>query len=103
MIFTIGKKSAYDKALSKNGDVTKLGKIEPGGKDPVGNIYENGYEGGAVFETEMKARIYLSLATDCEGYDVYGVNADWEKDTYQAEPEEPFRSLLRNAKLIKLK
>lgn len=66
MLYTIGHKASYDKGLK---DIKHLPLMKVGVRDD--------YSGGIVFRTEEEAK------QNCpEGYDVYGLDVDWNKHTY---------------------
>jgi hypothetical protein len=62
VIYTTGFTESYEEALNRLPEVTKLGRTES-------------YPGGSVWKTEAEARSMLP-----EGYSIYGVLADWDKD-----------------------
>jgi len=80
MIYTYGRKKSYEQYFKQckkaGGPLLKTGKDE--WKEPP-------YAGGIVFKTEEEAR-----ANCPEFFEVYGVLADWESQTY-------FCSLLHQA------
>jgi hypothetical protein len=66
MIYTIGLKSSYEKYISEQGVPKKLGRRED-------------YCGGSVWRTYEEAELFAK-----DGFCVYGVLADWEKDTIRS-------------------
>ena len=93
MTFTIGYSYSYEKGFEraeKNGiPLMKVGTRED-------------YDGGCVWKTEEEARKYLKENWPrLDGYNVYGVLADWERDTAKLEGE-PFSRLLVDSELVKL-
>lgn len=77
MIYTIGNKTSYDAALA---DESQTPVLKVGVRDD--------YPGGIVFRTEKEAR------ENClEGYDVYGLEADWDRDTYWSTCDGGYRAL----------
>lgn len=90
MIYTIGRKSVYDLHIEHNPQAMKIGRSDD-------------YPGGSVWRTPEEARQYLADENldDLDDFDVYGVEADWEKDT---EPSNggPWHDLLRDARLVRL-
>jgi hypothetical protein len=88
MIYCIGNKQNYDEALSKHPGLRKTGRC----------VEEDGtpYPGGSVWQTREEAR-----ANCPEDYDVYGVIADWEKDTAPSE-DGPWHDLLSDCLLVYL-
>lgn len=94
LIYTIGYTKSYEKALAEDPNVTKTGKRGPG----VLKDYPEGYEGGSVWETYKEALKYCP-----EGYSVYGVLADWNKDTEpNPKGDGNERSLVVDSKIVKL-
>lgn len=91
MIFTIGHKKSYDAGLQNNGDkFKKLGQ-------------QADYLGGSVWKTKKEVVSYLqNNQPRLAKYDVYGVLADFEKDTIQI-PTEPFRKLLKTSQIVSAK
>jgi hypothetical protein len=86
MIYCIGNKQNYDEAMSKHLDLRKSGRC----------VEDDGtyYPGGSVWQTREEA------LTNCpEGFDVYGVIADWEKDTAPS-AEGPWHDLLSDSLLV---
>ncbi len=82
MIYTIGHKKSYEQYFEEDALPKKKGK-------------DVDYEGGSVFLTIEAATKYCP-----ENYDIYGVDADWEKDTENIGEE--YNALLVDSKLIKL-
>jgi len=102
MIFTIGNTDSYLKALAEDPELKKIGR-----RDSLPPRYPDGYPGGTVWPTRDAAQAYIDEALQHEKPDwdpmkfsVFGLEADWEKDTYT--PEDGKRSLLRDAKIVKL-
>lgn len=80
MIYTLGKISIYEPLLAQR-RIRKLGK-------------RGDYPGGCVYRTHAEA------LTSCpEEYRVYGLLADWDRDTY--EDCNGKRSLLRNSRIVR--
>ncbi|MFL5260412.1 MAG: hypothetical protein ACJ8AS_11715 [Hyphomicrobiales bacterium] len=93
MIYTFGLKKKYDAILAADPhSFYKRGKSNPLGKPD---------RGGGVWKTPEDVRAYLRSKGWEDIRDVYGVDADWDRDTYQ-DPETPFRRLLRSARVVKL-
>ena len=101
MIYTMGHKEFYDKGLQEEKELgnpfKKLGRT-------IDHQYSDGhrgyYRGGSVWKTEEEARKYLeSKSSLLTNYDVYGVLADWEKDTEESK-EHPWRDLLRTSQIV---
>lgn len=87
MLFTVGLIARYEPQLDR-GAAVKLGRAE-------------GYEGGWVWATAEAAQAFLVAERSVSIRRVYGVLADWEKDT-QAVEGKPYRVLLRNAEVVRL-
>ena len=91
MIFTLGHTESYERYFREQGTPKKLGR-------------NKSYEGGTVWETQAEAQKYVNICCP-DGYSVYGVEADWDKDTiidiilYA----DKTRSLKRTSKLVKVK
>ena len=92
MIYTVGLVAKYEAAIDA-GLGTKLGphKRADGFDDP----------GGWVWPTAEAARAYLVSRNALGPRQVYGVDADWEADTYEVAGE-PTRCLKRNAQVVRL-
>lgn len=77
MIYTIGHVENYLKAIanSPTGKIKKVGRCEPNDRFP------NGYEGGYAFASREDAQKRIDEAHADKGFDVFGLDADWEKDT----------------------
>ncbi len=90
MIYTVGSKKAYLRALLKNGRVMKPGR-------------KRGYAGGCAFETREDAQRHLDELElqGYKGYLVFGLLADWEKDT-KPSANYWWRDLLRDAEVVVL-
>jgi hypothetical protein len=85
MIYTIGHRPSYEQGLTEMPNIRKLGRRE-------------GYPGGSVWKTYEEAFEHAKTAPD---YAVYGVLADWEKDT--APSGAPWHDLLFDRQIVKLK
>ena len=84
MIYTIGRTAAYEQNFKDLPIVEKLGR-------------EEGYPGGSVWKTPEEALRHCP-----SDYSVYGVEADWEKDT-EPSKEGHWHDLLKTSKIVKLK
>ena len=84
MIYTIGRTVAYKKNFRDLPIVEKLGRTPD-------------YAGGSVWKTPEEAQRYCP-----SDYSVYGVEADWEKDTVPSK-EGRWHDLLKTSKIVKLK
>jgi hypothetical protein len=67
MIFTVGKKYLYDDILERPENYTD------------GALYKR--KGGIVFQTAVDAYGQIN-SKKWRGFEVYGVDADWDEDTY---------------------
>ncbi len=65
MLYTIGRTEAYERYFDTLPDLKKSGR-------------ESDYPGGSVWRTRTEAETY---AATLSGYSVYGVIADWDRDT----------------------
>lgn len=85
MIYTIGHTESYLRYFAEQypQPVQKLGKT-------------NDYPGGSVWETYKEAR-----ANCPKDHSVFGVLADWEKDT-EINESENYRNLIKTSDLAKL-
>lgn len=87
MIFTVGVTEQYERYFAKQGVPQKKGRDEE-------------YRGGSVWESLEAAQAVV----DCDStgkFSVYGVLADWDKDTVLS--DSGFcHDLLRDADLIRL-
>ncbi len=92
MIYTVGLIEKYEPALDRGG-VTKRGphRRADGFDDP----------GGWVWRTAEDARAYLAARGSLDSRRVYGVMADWERDTREVAGE-PTRCLSRDAEVVRL-
>lgn len=91
MLFTVGHAESYERGLTEEGVLNKLGK----GLDHQGRPYG----GGCVFESQDSATQYLENQK-LAGYKVYGLETTLD-NTEQLEGE-PYRRLLTNARIIRL-
>lgn len=90
MIYCQGRKSTYDDYIATDPNPGKLGRLGP--EDPD----DPNYPGGSVWKSEAEAR-----ACCPEGYDVYGVIADWDTQTVKS-ADGDYHDLLVTSKLVKL-
>lgn len=67
MIYTVGKEELYELYFYKQGSPRKMGRTDT-------------YPGGSVWKTKEEAEKFCK-----EGYKVYGVEADWDRDTEKSE------------------
>jgi len=91
MIYTLGKTDLYEKYLDHKPDAKKKGRT----KD---------YEGGTVWETTEDAQKYINECCSPNEFSIYGVEADWKRDTLPEIDPTGYnsRSLKRDAKLVRL-
>lgn len=86
MIYTIGQTLSYEKYFTNP------------------EYWNNGVPqkaaGGSVWKTKDEVLEYLSIGYHGEEFTIYGVLADWEKDTENT--GNSWNDLLRDADLIKL-
>lgn len=103
VIYTLGTKKTYDAALD-----IKAAEGKPLLKVGRGTVKGVPYEGGSVWETRAEVQAYIDGSeADPErmtlrGYAVYGVEADWKRDTVKAPGDVPWRSLKRDAIVVAL-
>lgn len=83
MIYTVGHKISYDCYLASNDFCKKKGRTVD-------------YPGGSVWKTFEEANKHAK-----DGYAVYGVLADWEKDTEQSQDGE-WHDLLVSSIIVRL-
>lgn len=90
MIFTIGKTELYEEYFRTIPNLEKA-------------------KGGSVWEAREEAQQFANRHRDAGGavvYSVYGVEADWDKDTEQGFNDDGaecyFRPLNRDARLVRL-
>lgn len=86
MIYTIGHTESYRKYVREQ---------SPAKPEKLGRTAE--YEGGSVWRTIEEA-----VANCPEGYSVWGVIADFDKDTEPNRDGNPWNDLLRDAELVDL-
>ena len=95
MIYCYGKRNTYEAGLSQPKPFMKLGR---GSIDPEGNKVL----GGAVFRIRQDAENFLfRMGRQGRERAVFGIEADWVKDTYHIDGEGHNR-LLRDARIVKL-
>jgi hypothetical protein len=86
MIYTVGQTDIYEEVWSRGVNPGKKGKSE----DCIG---------GSVWKTREEAQAYLDKHPNLE-YSIYGVDADWDKDTEPSERE--WHNLLIDSPLVRL-
>lgn len=96
MIYTIGHKENYLKAIadSPDGKIHKVGKCEPCERFP------QGYEGGYAFLSIEDAQKRINEAYPERGFAVFGLLASWE-DT-EPNPNGWWHNLLKDSEIIVL-
>jgi len=88
MIFTVGKISVYEPYIRDDENPRKLGRDD------------TDYIGGSVWKSFEEAHSYLEKSELIGIYRVYGVLADWDKDT---EPSQSaWNNLLVSSRLVKI-
>lgn len=87
MIYTIGHRESYRKALSENYPVNKTGRKET-------------YSGGCVWKTPEEARAYLQ-SLGLPNYAVYEIDANWNIDVGENREGDPWHDLLRDARIVR--
>lgn len=100
MIYTVGDKASYDKGIAEKeaaGErLFKLGMCQVGA---------NKTRGGAAFKSVEEAQAWIDSnkaeRPEAASYAVYGLEAEWERDTLQYDGE-PFARLIINRPLVKL-
>lgn len=95
MIYTVGHTANYLAAIERHGTIQKTGRIEPCGALP------DGYEGGFAFRTIDEARRLLVMIGHLNDWQVFGLDADWERDTVPA-ADGWWHNLIRHADIIVL-
>lgn len=85
MIYTCGHRESYERYFLEQGTPQKLGRTAD-------------YRGGSVWQTREEAEQYCS-----EDYAIYGVIADWERDTAPTMADEgTWHDLLVTSPLVRL-
>lgn len=97
MIYTLGRTTDYEQCFRD---------METTGRRPakVGRFMNatEGYCGGSVWQTPEEVQRHIdSKPATLDGYSVYGVEADWTRDT-TASQNGPWHDLLINAPLYRL-
>lgn len=98
MIYTIGTTENYERGIDE-----QAAKGQPLMK--VGKHSEHGaaYPGGSCWKTKEDAEQYIREHGIGDTFSVYGLDADWERDTEPAGEEgASWRSLLRDAPVVSL-
>ena len=90
MIYTVGSKKAYFRSFLKNRKVIKSGQ-------------SRGFAGGCAFKTRADAQRHVEELEmqGYKGYVVFGLLADWEKDTGPSS-EHWWHDLIHDAEVVVL-
>ena len=95
MIYTVGNREECERDMAvKEAEGKRLYK-----RGPFQNGHER-YRGGAVWHGRDGAQAFVD-AHPGDGLAVFGVEADWERETVQY-GDEPFRRLVINRPLVRL-
>lgn len=100
MIYTIGHEESYLRAVDE-GPIVKNGKAtiqeqKEKWEHPLGFDYPGGY----AFRTYEDAKKRINEAYPNRGFCVFGLNADWETDTYSS--GEWWNNLLNDVEIVVL-
>ena len=82
MVYTVGKTEVYEDYIAKDSNPEKA-------------------KGGSVWRTKDDARNYLLGTSQDKTFSIYGIEADWEKDT-EAVLGSPWRALTRKARIVRI-
>lgn len=94
MIYTIGNEKNYMAAIAENGVIQKTGK---------GDLPDcPNYPGGYAFKTAEDAQRRIDEAYPDRGFAVFGLDADWEADTYRNPEGGWWNNLLIDADIVPL-
>lgn len=93
MIYTVGLIEKYERQIDEGTAIKLAGHADSAG---------NSYPGGWVWQTAEEAHAYLVARNSTHNRRVYGVMADWAKDTAVV-PGQPTRCLTRSALVVRLK
>ena len=96
MIYCVGLRMKYEQAFAAAEPVIKQGR----GVDRDGRSYP----GGWVWRTVADARRFIAVNGLTATHDVYGVNADWDRDTAadSSAAGRETRRLVRDAEVVRL-
>lgn len=105
--FTVGHTESYDKGLREGyapsqgfpvgSPIMKLGRTD----DLHGDGSKKFYGGGCVFPDAAAAAAFLTSIGKEAVWSVYEIDADYEHDCCDDEDGEPFRRLLKDARVIR--
>ena len=93
MIYCVGLRLKYERAFAAADPVVKLGRGTGSDGRP--------YPGGWVWRTVADAKRFLATQGLDATHDIYGVLADWERDTHMLAGDHT-RRLIRNAEVVRL-
>lgn len=104
MIYTIGNKKNYLETIKEHGTIQKTGKaiMEEQQEWCEENRLGYDYIGGYCFLTQEDARRRIDEAYADRGFAIFGLNADWETDTYPNPEGGWWHNLLIDADIIVL-
>lgn len=88
MIYTIGKEKSYLDSIERVGEIEKMGR-------------NDAYRGGYAFNSYKDAQHRIDEAYLGWGFAVFGMDANWERDTVQAS-DGWWHNLLTDATIIVL-
>lgn len=115
MIYTLGHRASYLEGIEQRraagGSLLKVGRSVQDGRTV--------HDGGSVWETREDAQAYLDSwrarwdahvagsgpyvgASDPHEFSVFGVEADWRRDTYAPKGSEGWRALKEDAVVVVL-
>lgn len=98
MIYTIGHRENYLKAIQEHGVIQKLGRRLP---DARNDFFPDGYPGGYAFQTYEDAQRGLAEEDKHGTWCIWGLDADWERDTAPAK-DGWWHNLIKDADIIPL-
>lgn len=93
MIYCIGLRMRYENAFAAAAPVIKTGRAVGDDGRP--------YPGGWVWQSAEDARRFIAVNGLFATHDVYGVLADWERDTELGDGEQT-RRLIRDAEVVRV-
>jgi hypothetical protein len=98
MIYTIGHKQSYLKAIANSPD----GTILKSGKQVPCKMNLNEYEGGCAFRSIKDAQRRINEEYPTSDYVVFGLKADWGKDTEKNQNGGWWHNLLKDSEIVVL-
>ena len=95
--YTVGRTSSYDRALSEEPEVKKLGAYGPTEKEP------DGYSGGCVWLFFNEADMFRVNKLQTEKFSVYELELpnSWAEDISTQLGEDGMYNLLHDAKIMR--